>query len=82
LKNSKPETNANISRQQLAAVKNLQQDSSITVVPEDKRKAVVVMDTFGYKEKVSPLLNDDNTYTKLGLVFLIQFMPLEDRIPM
>ena len=42
LKNSKPETNPNISLQQLAAVKKtLQQDSFITVVPARKGKAVV-----------------------------------------
>lgn len=45
LKNSKPETNPNIWRQQLTAVMNLKQDSSVTVVPVDKMKAVVVMDT-------------------------------------
>ena len=36
LKNNKPETNPNISRQQLTAVKNLQQDSLITVVSARK----------------------------------------------
>ena len=45
LKNSKPEATQNITRQQLAAVRTLQQDPSVTVVPADKGKAVVVMYT-------------------------------------
>ena len=49
LKNSKPETNPNISLQQLAAVKKtLQQDSFITVVPARKGKAVVFFSFFYY----------------------------------
>ena len=49
LKNSKPETNPNISLQQLAAVKKtLQQDSFITVVPARKGKAVVFFFFFFY----------------------------------
>ena len=43
-KNSKPEATQNITRQQRAAVRSLQQDPSITVVSADKGKAVVVMD--------------------------------------
>lgn len=65
LKNSKPETNPNIWRQQLTAVMNLKQDSSVTVVPVDKMKAVVVMDTVEYREKVSALFSDANTYIKI-----------------
>ena len=63
LKNSKPETNPNISLQQLAAVKKkkLQQDSFITVAPASKGRAVVAMDTVEYTDKVGGLLNDDNT---------------------
>ena len=65
LKNSKPETTQNITRQQRAAVRSLQQDPSITVVPADKGKAVVVMDMAEYREKVHTLLSDENTYTKI-----------------
>ena len=53
LKNSKPEATSNITRQQLAAVRTLQQDPTITVVPADKGKAAVVMDTVEYREKVT-----------------------------
>ena len=48
-----------------AKFRTLQQDPSITVVPADKGKAVVVMDMAQYREKVSTLLNDENTYTKI-----------------
>ena len=37
LRNSKPETTQNITRQQLAAVRTLQQDPTVTVVPADKK---------------------------------------------
>ena len=52
LRNSKPETTQNITRQHLAAVRTLQQDPTVSVVPADKGKAVVVMDTVEYREKV------------------------------
>ena len=65
LKNSKPEATQNITRQQRAAVRSLQQDPSITVVPADKGKAVVIMDMAEYREKVHTLLSDENTYTKI-----------------
>ena len=42
LRNSKPEATQNITRQQLAAVRTLQQDPTVTVVPADKGKAVVM----------------------------------------
>ena len=65
LKNSKPEATQNITREQRAAVRSLQQDQSITVVPADKGKAIVVMDMAEYSEKVHTLLSNENTYTKI-----------------
>ena len=65
LKNSKPEASQNITRQQLAAVRTLQQDPTITIVPADKGKAGVVMDTDEYHEKGRSLLSDKDTYTKV-----------------
>ena len=65
LRNSKPEATQNITRQQLAAVRTLQQDPTVTVVPADKRKSVVVMDTVEYREKVRTLLSDEDTYIKI-----------------
>ena len=65
LRNSKPETTQNITRQQLAAVRTLQRDPTVTVVPADKGKAVVVMDTVEYREKVRTLLSDKDAYTRI-----------------
>ncbi|XP_078363508.1 uncharacterized protein LOC144647600 [Oculina patagonica] len=65
LKNSKPEAVSNISKQQLAAVRNLKQDPSVTIVPADKGRSVVVTNTVDYKEKIATLLNDTNTYEKI-----------------
>ncbi len=48
LSKSKPEATPNITRQQLSSVGKLQQDPSITIVPADKGKAVVVMDMTHY----------------------------------
>ena len=63
--NNKPEATQNITQQQFAAVQTLQQDPTVTVVPADKGKAVVVMDTVEYREKVHTLLSDEDTYTKI-----------------
>ena len=64
LKNRKPETTNNISKQ-LAAIRNLKQDPSIVIVPADKGRATVVMNTAEYKEKVRALLKDSSTYMKI-----------------
>ena len=66
LKSSKPETTTNISKQQLAAIRNLKQDPSIVIVPADKGRATVVMNTAEYKEKVSALLKDGSTHMKIA----------------
>jgi len=34
-------------------------------VPADKKKAVAIMDTVEYREKVGTLLSDEDTYTKI-----------------
>jgi len=65
LKNSKPETVSNVLKQHLTAIKNLKKDSSIIIIPADKGKAVVLMNREDYKEKISSLLNDENTYNKI-----------------
>ena len=65
LKNSTPETTRNISKEQLTAIRNLKKDPSITIVPADKGRSVVVMNTSDYKSKINTLLNDNNTYEKI-----------------
>ena len=43
----------------------LRKDEEVTIVSADKGRSVVVMDKDEYKEKVSVLLNDTNTYLKI-----------------
>jgi hypothetical protein len=65
LKYSKPPTTCNLSRQQKLALKNLREDNSITIIPADKGKAIVVMDNDDYTSKFSDLLSDKETYLKI-----------------
>ena len=55
----------NISREEERALNNLRKNEEVTIVPADKVRFVVVMDKHEYKEKVSVLLNDKNTYLKI-----------------
>ena len=43
----------------------MRKDDDIKITPVDKGRSIVVMDSDEYKEKVSVLLNDNNTYLKL-----------------
>lgn len=36
-----------------------------SIVPADKGRSLIVMNTVDYKEKISNLLNDNNTYVKI-----------------
>ena len=56
LKQAKP-PKTNISRQELAAIKNLRQDQSIHILPADKGNATVVMDKVDYDNKVTDILS-------------------------
>ena len=47
------------------ALKDLAKDKSVTILPADKGRAVVVMNTNDYTEKVNNLLNDGKTYQKI-----------------
>ena len=55
----------NISKEQSRALRNLKKDKDITIVPADKGRAVVVMNTNDYDNKISDLLNDEKTYIKI-----------------
>ena len=65
LKYSKPPTNCNLSLQQKLALKSLRRDNSIIIIPADKGKAVVVMDSDEYTNKINELLSDKETYLKI-----------------
>ena len=65
LKTFKVPAAVNISREEKRALNNLRKDEQVTIVPADKGRSVVVIDMDEYKEKVSVLLNDTNTYLKI-----------------
>ena len=55
----------NITRQERTALKGLQKEKSITILPADKGKATDIMETREYQEKMKEMLNDEATYEKL-----------------
>ena len=61
--NNKPKHN--ITKSEREAIKSLQKQDSIIVLPADKGKCVVVMDKTEYLEKANTMLSDTRTYTKL-----------------
>ena len=64
-KSSKPPV-ANINKDESRALSQLKKDSTIMILPADKGKAVVVMDTEEYTKKVLIMLNDKKTYVRLN----------------
>ena len=64
VKNTKLPT-SNISKDERKALYDLKKDKDIMILPADKGRATVIMDTTDYKDKVQTLLADTNTYTKL-----------------
>ena len=66
LKNSKPSRQRNMTRDELETLKRLSKDTSVTILPADKGRAVVVMHSSDYQQKISGLLQDQNTYAKIS----------------
>ena len=58
-------TKKNITSEEEKALRDLAKDKSVTILPVDKGRAVVVMNTNDYTEKVNNPLNDDKTYQKI-----------------
>jgi len=65
LRNSKPQKESNISKDEVKALINLKKDKNIVVLPADKGKAIVVMNRRDYQEKLHELLDDRKTYQKI-----------------
>ena len=65
LKSCKVPATVNITKEQEKALQNLRRDETVKILPADKGRSIVVMDSDEYKEKVYVLLNDTNTYWKL-----------------
>lgn len=57
-------------RQQKTALRELQKDTSITILPADKGNATVAMDRDFYDQKICTLLEDD-----MYIVHLVFHMP-------
>ena len=64
LKSVKP-PNSNISKQERLALKDLRKADTITILPADKGRATVVMDSASCDDKVNEMPGDEKTYTKL-----------------
>ena len=65
LKNT-PLPKSNIRKEEKEALHSLSKDDSITILPADKGRAVVVMNAKDYKDKAKALLSDTNTYKSLS----------------
>ena len=65
LKNCKVPATVNITKEQEKALQTLRKDETVKIIPADKRRCIVVMDSDEFKEKIAVLLNDTKTYLKL-----------------
>ena len=65
LRNSKPPA-CNVTKKERQALNDLKKDNNIVILPADKGKITVVLDTKTYEDKVNDLLSDGKTYSKLN----------------
>ena len=65
LKNCKVPATVNITKEQEKALQNLRNDETVNILPADKGRSIVAMDSDEHKEKVAVLLNDSKSYLKL-----------------
>ncbi|XP_072028121.1 uncharacterized protein [Amphiura filiformis] len=56
---------SNITKEERSALRDLKSDRNITILPADKGRSTVVLNTATYKEKASELLSDGNTYENI-----------------
>ena len=56
---------SNITRNERQAIKDLKKDNNIVILPADKGKITVVLDSNTYEEKVNALLSDNKNYSQL-----------------
>jgi len=56
---------SNLTPQEMKAITSLSQDQSITILPADKGRCTVVLNTSDYQDKIITLLKDNNTYESL-----------------
>ena len=60
-----PKPKPNLPKKQRIALSNLAKDKEITIVPADKGRSVVIMNTEDYKTKAKLILSDTSTYKVL-----------------
>ena len=65
LKNA-PKPRSNINKKERLALDSLAKNKEITIVPADKGRSVVVMNTQDYKDKANKILSDTSTYKTLS----------------
>ena len=58
-------TASNISKEERDALRTLKSDKDITILPADKGRSTVNLNTTTYKEKANELLSNTNTYTRI-----------------
>ena len=56
---------SNISKEKLIALKTSANDSIVTVLLTDRRRALVVMDNKEYNDKIEDLIQDTDIYLKI-----------------
>ena len=61
----KHQQHSTLTHEEKRALREIKQDSNISVVPADKGNALVVIDKSTYDDKQKEHLNDENTYQKL-----------------
>ena len=54
----------NISKGEFKALRELKADTDITILPADKGRSTVILNTKDYESKLSTLLSNSNTYEK------------------
>jgi hypothetical protein len=64
LRNTNP-PKSNLTREQRKSIKDLSKKKNILILPADKGRATVILNTDYYKQKVNMMLNDEHTYEKL-----------------
>ena len=62
---TRPPPRNNIANDEEKALRDLTKDTSVTILPANKGRAVVEMNTNDYTDKVNNLLKDDKTYHKI-----------------
>ncbi|XP_055959216.1 uncharacterized protein LOC130014266, partial [Patella vulgata] len=65
IKSTTKKNSHNITKGETKAIQELKNDKSITIIPADKGKSTVVMNTDEYNSTVNQLLNDATTYRKI-----------------